>query len=133
MSKDPDVSGAGEEEKGVRVEAGAACTLDIDWKPDKKGGCSLPSLLLPTHGKKRKRGWTLPCCSCYGCCCGVFFFEKLRNPSTHTHTHTDTGMHYRPLSVFQNVSLDVLAPANRARDSAWQTPPQRESSCHLDK
>ncbi len=54
----------------------------------------------------------------------------------HTHTHTHTHIYMvalQPLSVCQNVSQDVLAPANQARDSAWQTPPQQESSCHLDK
>lgn len=119
--------------KGVQVEAGAAHTFDVDWKPDKMGS-SLPSLPLPSTDRNWRGAG--PCHAAAGC------FEKLHIHMYIHEKHKNTLVHWcahkytvapQPLSVCQNVSQDVLAPANQARDSAWQTPPQRESSCHLDK
>lgn len=102
------------------------CRLEV-WQ----NGCSVPKLVLPSAGKYWRR--VGPCCRR---CCWVFWNVALtrthKQANTHLlgHVYTKTR---RPLSVCQNVSRNVLAPANQARDSAWQTPPQQESSCHLDK
>lgn len=100
----------------------------------------LPAKPTPAkHRQKLKRGRTLPCCCWvfWKVACSLMYMRT--NTKTHfaqTCTRTQTHTYVvppQPLSVCQNVSQDVLAPTNQVRDSAWQTPPQQESSCHLDK
>lgn len=112
-----------EKEESGQVAAGALRTFDVDWKVDKTSR-SLPN--CPCQIQSETQEELDPAIAAAGC------FVELHGQNTYAHTYTQMA-ELQPPSVFQNVSLDVLAPVKQAGDSVWQTPPQQESSCHVDK